>query len=220
MLSALVSLVVAALPVAAAAAAPAAPVPEDERGAVLAAMAAELSRSTERLRLKGYEAPYFVAYQVKDVTRHELGGRYGAIFEDDQPPRAEALVDVRVGSYEFDSSGAGSRRRCSSAAEGPSWYAPKDAPLDGDVARARERALARHRRALQGGALVLSSRRSRATSTARTSRRAGAELLARGAEPARRRRRCRSRSTASAGGAWCGRRPRCSARTPTCSTPR
>jgi predicted Zn-dependent protease len=104
----------------------------DGRPAVLAAMSAELSRAVERLRLHGYEAPYFVAYQVKDVTRHELSGRYGAIFEDGTRRDRNLYVDLRVGSYELDSSGT-DEAAFVLGAEGPSWYAPKDAPLDGDV---------------------------------------------------------------------------------------
>jgi predicted Zn-dependent protease len=104
----------------------------DDRLAVLAAMTAELSRSSERLRLHGYEAPYFVSYQVKDVARHELAGRYGAVFEDSARRDRTLYVDLRVGSYELDSSG-GDDTALVLGVEGPSWYAPKDAPLDGDV---------------------------------------------------------------------------------------
>ena len=81
------------------------PAPRDERLDVLAAMTAELGRSTDRLKLAAYEAPYFVAYQVKDVTRNEVGGRYGALFDDLQRRDRDFFVDVRVGSYAFDSSG-------------------------------------------------------------------------------------------------------------------
>jgi predicted Zn-dependent protease len=108
----------------------------DQRLPVLSAMSAELSRSSERLRLQGYEAPYFIAYQVKDVTRHELGGRYGAIFDDASRRDRNLYVDLRVGSYELDSSG-GDEPSLLLGGEGPSWYAPKDAPLDGDVAALR-----------------------------------------------------------------------------------
>ena len=133
MLPALLSLLVAGAPGPAPAAAASA---ADARVAVLAAMSAELSRSTERLRLQGYEAPYFVSYQVKDVTRHDLGGRYGAIFEDATRRDRNLSVDLRVGSYELDSSG-GDETALLLGAEGPTWYAPKDAPLDGDVAALR-----------------------------------------------------------------------------------
>jgi predicted Zn-dependent protease len=127
MIAALVALVVAASP---------AHAPPDDRLAILGAMQAELSRSMERLRLKGYDAPYFIAYQVKDVARSELGARYGALFEDDSRRERNLFVDLRVGSYELDSS-APDAGPFLMAGEGPSWYAPKEAPLDGDTTALR-----------------------------------------------------------------------------------
>lgn len=127
MIAALVALAVAASP---------AHAPPDDRLAILGAMQAELSRSMERLRLKGYDAPYFIAYQVKDVARSELGARYGALFEDDSRRERNLFVDLRVGSYELDSS-APDAGPFLMAGEGPSWYAPKEAPLDGDTTALR-----------------------------------------------------------------------------------
>ena len=135
MLTAVLALALSGATAASAAPVPSAPMPDD-RVAVLSAMSAELARSTERLRLQGYEAPYFVAYQVKDLSRHELAGRYGAIFEDTTRRDRNLYVDLRVGSYELDSSG-GDETSLLLGSEGPSWYAPKDAPLDGDVAALR-----------------------------------------------------------------------------------
>jgi predicted Zn-dependent protease len=115
------------------AAAPAAPPPTaDDRVAILSAMTAELARSSERLRLQGYDAPYFVAYQVKDVSRAEIAGRYGAVFEDASRRDRNLSVDLRVGGYDFDSSGSEDPALLLGL-DGPSWNAPKDAPLDGDV---------------------------------------------------------------------------------------
>jgi predicted Zn-dependent protease len=125
MIAALAALALAAAP-------PAAPAQAEGRAAVLSAMTAELARSRERLRLQGYDAPYYVAYQVKEVTRAELSGRYGAIFEDSERRDRSLYVDVRVGGYDFDSSGPEDPMLLLGA-DGPSWYAPKEAPLDGDV---------------------------------------------------------------------------------------
>jgi predicted Zn-dependent protease len=114
------------------AAAAAAPAPAaDPRLETLGAMQAELGRSAERLRLRGYEAPYFLSYQVKDLSRVDLEARYGALFEDSSRRDRNLLVDVRVGSYELDSSGPDDPVMILGA-EGPSWYAPREAPLDGD----------------------------------------------------------------------------------------
>ncbi len=120
----------------AAASAPPPAAGKDTRLEVLSAMTAELSRSAERLRLQGYEAPYFLSYQVKDVTRHEIAGRYGAVFDDDTRHDRTLYVDVRVGSYDFDSSGADDTALVLGG-EGSSWYAPKDAPLDGETTALR-----------------------------------------------------------------------------------
>jgi predicted Zn-dependent protease len=111
----------------------------DGRLATLEAMRAELARSMERLRLKGYEPPYFASYQVIDVTRHEIAGRYGAIFDDLSRRDRNLYVDLRVGSYDFDSSGQDDSTIVigGGGGEGPTWYAPKDAPLDGDASALR-----------------------------------------------------------------------------------
>lgn len=125
------------LVLAAAAPAPAAAA-ADVRVTLLDAMRAELTRSMDRLRLRGYEAPYFISYAVRDVTTHTVGGRYGAIFDDDLRHDRDLGVDVRVGSYAFDSSAPEETvMMIGGGAEGPSWWAPKDAPLDGDPAALR-----------------------------------------------------------------------------------
>jgi TldD protein len=131
MIAAALALALAAAPSGAAPDAPPSAAGRDDRLAVLAAMTEELARSTERLKLGGYESPYFVSYQVKDLSRNEVGGRYGALFEDAQRRDRSLYVDVRVGSYAFDSSSPddGSMLLGDSS---PSWFAPKDAPLEDD----------------------------------------------------------------------------------------
>jgi len=108
----------------------------DDRLPTLEAMRSELSRSMERLRLEGYQPPYFASYQVVDTARHELAGRYGALFDDRSSRDRHLFVDVRVGSYELDSAGP-EETEIVLGAEGPSWYAPRDAPLDGEVTALR-----------------------------------------------------------------------------------
>jgi TldD protein len=103
----------------------------DPRLAVLEAMGQELARSTERLLLDGYERPYFIGYQVRDLTAHEVSGRYGAVMDDLTRQDRTVAADVRVGSYELDSSGSAEEVLVLGDAQ-PTWYAPRDAPLDGD----------------------------------------------------------------------------------------
>ncbi|HET9554719.1 MAG TPA: metallopeptidase TldD-related protein [Anaeromyxobacteraceae bacterium] len=103
----------------------------DPRLAVLDAMAQELDRSASRLKLDGFEAPYYVGYQVRDVTALEVSGRYGAVMDDLSRHDRTLFVDVRVGSHELDSSGGGDDVMILGG-ELPSWSAPKDAPIDDD----------------------------------------------------------------------------------------
>jgi predicted Zn-dependent protease len=108
----------------------------DPRLAVLQAMGDELARSGEHLGLDGYERPYYIGYQVRDVTQHEIAGRYGAVMDDLSRQDRTIHVDVRVGSYLLDSSGGGEDVLVLGA-ESPTFYAPKDAPIDDDPAALR-----------------------------------------------------------------------------------
>lgn len=108
----------------------------DPRLVVLDAMGQELARSAERLKLDGFERPYFIGYQVRDVTAQEVAGRYGAVMDDLSRQDRTVAADVRVGSYELDSSGSGEEVLVIGEGQ-PTWIAPKDAPIDGDAAALR-----------------------------------------------------------------------------------
>jgi TldD protein len=71
---------------------------------VLDAMNNELERSQKKLKLKGYENPYFISYQIKDNTYYSIEGKYGAIVSSDKTRVRRLFVDVRVGDYRFDNS--------------------------------------------------------------------------------------------------------------------
>ncbi len=103
----------------------------DPRLGPLSAMAEELERSTARLTLEGYERPYFIGYQLREVASHEVSGRYGAVMDDLSRRDRTLYVEVRVGSHQLDSSGR-AEDVLVLGPEQPSWYAPKDAPLDDD----------------------------------------------------------------------------------------
>ncbi len=117
-------------------AAPAPPSAGDRRLAILDAMTAEAARSMQRLRLAGYEPPYFLSYQVKETDHALVGARYGAVFEDEARRDRKLFVDLRVGSYDFDNSGQ-DELSALLGPEGQTWFAPKAAPLDDDVAALR-----------------------------------------------------------------------------------
>ncbi len=72
--------------------------------AVINAMADELERSQSKLKLEGYQAPYFISYQIKDNAYTSIQGKYGAIVDSDINRIRRLYVDVRVGDYEFDNS--------------------------------------------------------------------------------------------------------------------
>lgn len=71
---------------------------------ILPAMAAELERSRESLRLEGYDAPYYISATVRDVQRSYVSGKAGALFQSTDSRNRLASVDVRVGDYTMDSS--------------------------------------------------------------------------------------------------------------------
>jgi len=74
---------------------------------------------------------------VKEIAKSEIEGRYGAVFDDVSKRDRNLFVDVRVGSYDLDSSGPEQQVFVLDGGDGPSWYAPRDAPLDGDASALR-----------------------------------------------------------------------------------
>jgi predicted Zn-dependent protease len=117
-------------------AATAAPAGDDPRLTLLDAMTREAGRSMERLRIEGYEAPYFVSYAMKELRQESVSGRYGAVFDDESRFDRKLYVDVRVGSYDLDSSG---RDELSMflGSEGQTYFASRDAPVEDDPSALR-----------------------------------------------------------------------------------
>ena len=98
---------------------------------VLAAMQAELSRGMARLRLKGYEAPYFIAYAVRDYQQRSVGSRFGAPIDRSVSHSRQAWAEVRVGDYQFDNTSS-DRELQFDLGDADSWDPPTEAPLDDD----------------------------------------------------------------------------------------
>ena len=94
---------------------------------VIKAMQEELNRSWEKLRLEGYESPYFISYQIKDNAFYSIEGKYGAVVSSDSDRVRRLFVDVRVGNYEFDNSIRGQ-----SGGKVP-FYNASYIPVDNDV---------------------------------------------------------------------------------------
>ena len=110
--------------------------PADRRLVLLDAMTAEVSRSMDRLRLPGYEPPYFVGIQMKESAMEQISGRHGAVSEDQSRRERKLFADVRVGGYDLDSSGA-DEMSFLFGQEGQTWFAPRDAPIDDDPSALR-----------------------------------------------------------------------------------
>ncbi len=97
--------------------------------ALVDAMAEELQRNQQQLKLQNHEPPYFMGYQLKDTEQHGIVARYGALFQDDSFRERKLYVDVRVGSYDFDNSGP-EEYEFFGGGRGSSYVANKDAPID------------------------------------------------------------------------------------------
>jgi predicted Zn-dependent protease len=93
---------------------------------VLQAMEDELMRSQEKLKLEGYETPYFISYQIKDNEYYSIKGKYGAIASSDNDRIRRLFVDVRVGNYDFDNSIKGR------SGGGAPFHDASDVPVDND----------------------------------------------------------------------------------------
>lgn len=73
-----------------------------ERDAIVGAMRAELDRSMKKLRFKDYDAPYFMAYQLKDIDSRSVTGKFGSVVSSDHTRNRYVYAEVRVGDYSFD----------------------------------------------------------------------------------------------------------------------
>jgi TldD protein len=83
-----------------------------------------------RLRLRDYEAPYFISYTVRDYDRLELVGRFGALVNRDRSRNRQAYVEVRVGDYQLDNTS--SDQDGFDLGDLETYEPVTDAPLDDD----------------------------------------------------------------------------------------
>ncbi len=74
----------------------------DPRLTLRDAMAAELARSLARLKMEGFESPYYISYIVRDYDTVEVLAKNGAVFTNGRNHARQAYVEVRVGDYQFD----------------------------------------------------------------------------------------------------------------------
>jgi len=97
---------------------------------VLGAMRKEMTRAKTRLRLKSYEAPYFIAYGVRDYDEREVLARLGAVATMDRDHGRQAHVEVRVGDYELDNTSP--THELFDLGDPESWEPPTQATIDDD----------------------------------------------------------------------------------------
>ena len=71
----------------------------DPRLVLADAMAAEIARSAGKLKLKDFEAPYFISYRLTDVRSTNYRASYGALTASGGDRYRALAVDVRVGDY-------------------------------------------------------------------------------------------------------------------------
>lgn len=76
-----------------------------EKDPILAAMLAELDRSTAQLQLPGFQKPFFIQYRVEDIEDFETKAAFGATEGASRNRARVARVTVLVGDYKTDSSG-------------------------------------------------------------------------------------------------------------------
>src|ERR1700730_14026502 len=89
---------------------------------ILTAMQDEMARSMSELRMKDAPPPYYIAYELQDRTLTDVAGRLGAVVASPPHHIRVLRVEVRVGSYDFDSSRF--------AMQG---FGPGNAPLTGET---------------------------------------------------------------------------------------
>ncbi len=74
---------------------------------VLKSMQDELQRSINKLVIQGQEKPYFIEYEAMDVQTFTATASFGGLLYAQRNHGRAMMVDVRVGSYEFDNEPTG-----------------------------------------------------------------------------------------------------------------
>ena len=73
-----------------------------DEDALMQALREEMARTMEQLRMENLEAPYFVAYTVRDAERMGIQASFGALLPSSENRSRNLTVEVRVGDASFD----------------------------------------------------------------------------------------------------------------------
>lgn len=102
----------------------------DKRPIMLRAMAREMARSLAKLKMPGFDLPYFIAYEMKDTDSRHVQARYGAVYKSSTDRSRRLRAEVRVGSYQFDN--VGSKKSEYGFSFSPGYRVSSYGPLDDD----------------------------------------------------------------------------------------
>jgi predicted Zn-dependent protease len=105
---------------------------KDARLVVRDALEAELARAMKKLKMGGFDAPYFLSYVVREYDAVDVYGRFGALVSDDRNRSRQAYVEVRVGDYQFDNTADAGDEEWNPALD--ELYEPtNEVPIDDDA---------------------------------------------------------------------------------------
>ena len=73
-----------------------------DENVLMQAMRDEMARTLEQLQMEDLEAPYFVAYTVRDSVQMGTQARFGALLSSGENRGRSLMVELRVGDESFD----------------------------------------------------------------------------------------------------------------------
>jgi TldD protein len=107
----------------------------DRRPILLRAMKAELKRSMGKLKMDGFKAPYFMAFEMKEVESNRSTARYGSIYQSAGGKNRRLRVEIRVGDHHLDN--IGKKTSDFDFSWTPGFRASRWGPLDDDPSALR-----------------------------------------------------------------------------------
>ncbi len=107
----------------------------DRRPILLRAMQTEQERSMKKLKMEGFQSPYFMAYEMKESLTNRIQARYGSIYQSGGGKNRRLRVEVRVGDHQLDNIGKKTSEFDFSWT--PGFRASRWGPIDDDPAALR-----------------------------------------------------------------------------------
>lgn len=98
---------------------------------VVRALQEEMRRAMDVLGKRGDPAPYFISYEVNEITSVEIAASGGALRTNENNHLRLLDIDVRVGDYTFDNTHQIRGQR--GGGSGPNFASPVVMPLDDDM---------------------------------------------------------------------------------------